>query len=191
MAKSALLVSTALSLTMIVSAQFDAIAQDGPLQGRPKRVPGHLEPCEPPAAVLAPRHPFLAPDKDKPLHEKFTLNTSRQFILASLGGFCPDATSDVHFTCKKACTVDIKTVSQIGPAYGYDLMFLFPVVDGYFGPGFKDFFELYPNIGPGDNSFAATYSMKLKAGLHTAYMLFYFDAPLYWGISETDYHVYE
>jgi hypothetical protein len=183
MNKSALLLSTAVGLTVAVAGTAGAMPKAVPHNGILKRSDLQHKPG-------APARPARkqTPSASTPLKEKFTLDTWASTTAALFGGFTLDGSTKVNFTCKKACTVLSDSVISFAAYYSYNQIGYCPMVDGYFTSG-TCFFVSVPS-GSGFVNVPFMSHDSVGAGTHMAETYLYSVAPAYIGPRQTDYHVY-
>jgi len=185
MQKSALLLSTAVGLTVAVAGTAGAM---------PKAVrhTGILKKSDLQHKSGAPGRPArperMPPSGPSPIKEKFTLDTWASTTEAISGGFALDGSTKVNFTCKKACTILSDAVVAFAAYYSYNSIGYCPMVDGYFTSG-SCFFVNLP-AGSGWNNIPFMSHDKVGPGAHLAEVYLYSIAPAYIGPRQTDYHVY-
>jgi hypothetical protein len=182
MNRSALLVSTAIGLTL---------AAGGPVQGLIRKLPhdGSLKHLN---AQRAPNAPARPARDSRPSHRDGLKMTST-FIFQSdqtvalQSGFTVDSQTSV--SCKASCVVEIQAQMNFLSYYSYNSVALCPVIDGYFTNG-SCFFEGSIPSG-GFHPVTLLTSQSVGSGTHLAAMYLYTMAPAYLGTRQTDYHTYK
>jgi hypothetical protein len=185
MQKSALLLSTAIGLTVAVAGTAGAMPKATPHNGALKKRDLQHKTGAPGRPARPERMPSSGPS---PIKEKFTLDTWASTTASLLGGFSLDASTQVNFTCKKKCTVLTNAVVAFSAYYSYNNIGYCPMVDGYFTSG-SCFFVNLPS-GSGWNNIPFLNHASVAAGTHSAEVYLYTVAPAYIGPRQTDYHVY-
>lgn len=183
MQKSALLLSTAVGLTVAVAGTASAMPKPVPHNGMLRK--SDLQ--HKPGAPGRPARPQV-PSGSTPLKEKFTLDTWASTTAALLGGFALDGSTKVNFSCKKSCTILTDAVVAFAAYYSYNQIGYCPMVDGYFSNG-----SCYFTAIPSGNGFVNVPFMShdtVGSGAHMAEVYLYTVAPAYIGPRQTDYHIY-
>jgi len=188
MTRSALLVSTAVGLTLAASQPGFALK---PQPGHPHLTGAFLKRVH--DAQRFPAAPGKPTRNTGPRHSSGLKMTSTYLFASNttsalLGGF--DLVSQVGgIECKKACTIEIQGLLQFSAYYSYNQMAVCPLVDGYFTYDSC----VFENLTPGSQytPIPVLASQAVDAGTHMAATYLYTFAPAYLGPWQTDYHVYK
>ena len=187
MSKSALLVSTAVGLTLAATSPSYAVPNKGHGEALKKshnlqRVPG--APAKPARKAV--------PTKGQ-LKEMYVVDTWSDEESSLLGGF--GLLSSAPLPCKKPCTVIVDAVVQMASYYSYNQVALCPAVDGYFTNGSCMGLGM---ITHGPHSASSGWrpvpqltNIAVDAGTHLGQFYVYAFAPAYIGGYQIDYHVYK
>ena len=181
MNRSALLISTAVGLTL---------AAGGPVQGLPKKLPhdGSLKQRNAQHAPNAPAKPARPAQPGRggalKMSQTFIFQSDQTETLQS--GFNLDSKASIG--CRTSCVIEVQAQMDFASYYSYDSVALCPVIDGYFTGG-SCFFENIP--AGGFHAVTLLTSQSVGSGTHMAEMYLYAIAPAYLGRRQTDYHVYK
>lgn len=180
MSRSALLVSTAISLTFAAAGPAAALAK-ARQPSRFFKTSHDFQHAK--AAPARPQRDARTPAAH--LKETYVVVKSGSNV-ALLGGFA--AIDSTTLTCKKACTIVTDTVATFASYYSYNQVSLCPAVDGYFTTGSCASIALTPN---GQHIIPQLTNTAVGSGTHTASFYAYTIAPAYISGFQIDYHVYK
>jgi len=180
MSRSALLVSTAVGLTL---------AAAGPVYALPKALPH--------GNFMKKSHDFQhakgAPGKPQRNSAPASARIKESYVVdkwgedaAFLGGFA--VIDHTTLPCKKPCTIITDTVASFASYYSYNQVGLCPMVDGYFTNLSCMSIALAPG---GQNIIPQLTNVSVGSGTHQADFYVYTVAPAYISGFQIDYHVYK
>jgi len=183
MNKSALLLTSAISLTFAAGAPVFALNKTFPHTGVLKKTNAQRAP----GAPAKPARPGSG--SSQLLKEQFVVHTANNEPQQLLSGFNADGSTSATIKCKSACTVITDTVAQFSSYYSYNQFAICPMVDGYFTNGACTYFTVPGGHGYVNVPFRS--SVAVASGTHSAEVYLYTFTPAYLGARETDYHVYK
>ncbi|MBV8976475.1 MAG: hypothetical protein JO261_13310 [Alphaproteobacteria bacterium] len=187
MTRSALLISTAVGLTLGASQPGFALKAAA---GHPHLTGAFLKKVH--NAQHLPNAPGKPTRNTGPRHSS-GLKLASTYLFASdttttlFGGFA--LTSETSIPCKTACTIEVQGLLQFSAYYSYNQFGVCPLVDGYFTYN-SCIFENLPS-GSGFTPVPVLASQAVNSGSHLAAVYVYTFAPAYLGPMQMDYHVYK
>lgn len=184
MTRSALLVSTAVGLTLAAATPSYAVGHGQFLKKSHnlQRVPG------------APGKPQRNSKAAGQLKEMYVVDTWSTDESSLAGGFAK--IDGATLPCKKPCTIITDAVVQMSSYYSYNQVALCPMVDGYFtngscmGFGMEAIAPHHPG-GSGWRPVPQLTNISVGTGTHDAEFYAYSIGPAYLGGYQIDYHVYK
>lgn len=183
MNKSALLVSTAIGLTLAVAGPAAALNKlQHPAKPKDPYRLQHL-----PGAPAKPQR-NSTPPKAAGLKEQYIKNVWSSDTSTLVGGFAVISTGTT-LPCKTACTIITDTVALEMSSYDGFSVTLCPTVDGYF-TNLSCIF-LGEVSGSGYHPVSQLTNVSVGPGTHTATFYVYSFGPAYLGPWQIDYHVYK
>jgi len=179
MSKTALLVSTAVGLTLAVAPAYAAKHSTQGKSSHPSLDTIHKNGFK---GWSTTKHGTVTPDG-----KGTVLTWSVSTMAGSFFAFDPSSSGTVK--CRKACTIVTESVAELLTANGpstYEQTAICPVVDGTFTNGScyysgnSQFHDLYHNIGNDTN-------ISVGSGSHSVYVYLYSEGPAYWGHRQNQY----